>query len=518
MWPRAIVAIAACIAAITFLYFESIANAVAVWSNSSAHQFSFFILPISLYFFWIRRGDLARLAPQPSLFFAFFALPLGALWLVSEAVQVGVTGQIAVVGLVQIVVIAIAGLRVYRAILFPMLFLCLMVPFGEIFLPTLIDITTTLTVTCLNILGLATQVDGNIFKSGSGVYSIVESCAALDFLLGNLVISLVFANLMYLRLRHRVLYVFASFPVAILANIFRTTSVVMITEYSNGRIDLALDHGLYGWMIFAFAVVIQMIIGLRFRDSGEQTGRAIGIEEIISGAERERSSALAVATVAVAMSIAAPAVYAMFMARSPTDVPNVSICLPTSIQQATTPVDQKEWLPVYAGSHAQINTEILSHDQNVDLFIAYYWHQGPGSEMIHWDNRVYDSENWYFLERETKNIALKDRGLKVNATRLHDEKTGRRLVWQWYWIDGQFVADPKLGKLLQAKAELLFGERRAASIAISLEEPLDGSIAEDVLQGALAHIADIENMLVTASLVTEKTTPCDLASVNSGSE
>ena len=360
---------------ILLLYLETIADAVGVWIGSQAHQFSFLVLPVSLYFIWIRRDDLARITPQPLPFVAVLALPLGVLWLAAEAAQVAMAAQVAVVALLQVVVLTMFGLQVFRAILFPMLFLWLLVPFGEFFLPALMEMTSTLTVVSLNFLGLATQAEGIIFRAGLGEYSIVEGCASLDFLIGNAVISLVFANLMYLGFVRRAVYVVASFPVAVFANIFRTTSIVMIAEYSDGNIDIAMDHGLYGWLIFCLAVLIQMSIGLRFRDSGDQAGRAVGADMILHSARYAPSRSLTGAIVAIAVAISAPPLYAMFNTHLVTAVPNVSMCIPAWLEDTRAPQDPAEWLPVYKGSQTRIHARAEGAGQSPEGGGA---HQGRG--------------------------------------------------------------------------------------------------------------------------------------------
>ena len=246
---------------------------------------------------------------------ALFALSLGGLWLAADAAQVAVAAQLAVLGTQQVAVLTIVGLRVYRMLLFPMLFLWLMVPFGESLLPSLLRMTTSLTVTSLNFLGLDSVAEGNLFTSSTGEYAIIEGCASLGFLLGNLVFSLVFAKLMYLGFIRRAVYVLASFPIAISANIVRTTSVVMITEYSGGNINMAIDHGLYGWFIFCIAVLIQMWIGLRYRDSGGQAGRAVRADAISRGVAPGPPRNLAGAVLALGLAIGASPLYAWFNER-----------------------------------------------------------------------------------------------------------------------------------------------------------------------------------------------------------
>jgi EpsI family protein len=44
-------------------------------------------------------------------------------------------------------------------------------------------------------------------------------------------------------------------------------------------------------------------------------------------------------------------------------------------------------------------------------------------------------------------------------------KSTSLLVWRWYWVDGQYVANPYWGKILQAKSRLL-GQRDDGAIVV----------------------------------------------------
>ena len=494
-WPSTAFLIVACVAAISVLYSETIATAVEIWRTSETHQVSFLILPVALYFVWIRRGDLARLEPRPDIRFALLALPTGLLWYLGEIAQVNVLAQFAVVGLIQIAVIALIGTRAARLVLFPVLILSFLVPFGAFFTPLLIKVTTAVSVLALNLSGLATQADGNVFTAGAGDYTIIGDCAALDFLLGNAVIALVFANLMYLGLARRTCYVVATFFVAFLANIFRIVSVVLITEYSGGAIDLAIDHGPYGTWVFLVTVVLEMKIGLRFRDSGTRPGRAVGADLIVGKPETGRPASPVTCLLILAVAIAAPPLYANTVKQPLEARPAVALRMPSWLEPREAIAGAGSWEPRYTNSHAQLHGQTTVGGERVDWFVAYYRRQGPDAEMIATGNEVYGLTNWHYLERHSRSPSVGGRPLDVIETRLHDHEDGRRRVWHWYWIADRFVADPLRAKLLQAGTGLLGSEGPAAVLAVSTVETGDDARTEAALNEALRHVPDIERLL-----------------------
>jgi exosortase len=266
IWQAVSVALLAGMGIVIAVFYSAFASAVAIWNQSSAHQFSYLVIPISLYFIWLRRHRLAHMVPAPDARAVWLALPCGLLWLASHVAQIDIGVQFAAVGMLQIVFLALLGRDIYRVLLFPFAFLWLLVPFGDSLTVSLMELTSAMTVGGLTLLGLDAHAEGTVLIAEGMRYLIVEECAALDFIIGNLVVSLVYANLMYTGLKKRWLYSLAAVPVAILANVFRTTSIVFITHASDWQIGLAYDHATYGWFVFLFAVAGQMGAGWRYRD------------------------------------------------------------------------------------------------------------------------------------------------------------------------------------------------------------------------------------------------------------
>jgi Protein of unknown function (DUF3485) len=62
-------------------------------------------------------------------------------------------------------------------------------------------------------------------------------------------------------------------------------------------------------------------------------------------------------------------------------------------------------------------------------------------------------------------------------------------VLVWYWVAGEFTADPLSAKLLQAKAALLGGPVSAAVLVASTPYDADSSAARTTMIQALAAMA-----------------------------
>ncbi len=496
-WRGAIAGVLAGTAAVLTLYYEGFASLVAVWSSTVAYRSLFLVPCVSLWFFWRHWPAIRRLSPRPSALGLLYAVPFGCLWLLAQATQLTIGAQIAAIGMLQGVFITVLGWRICRRLLFPLLLLWLMVPVGDLLLPALIEITTTLTVAGLRLVGMPATMDGNLLMAGDARYSIIKECTGLDFLLGNLLVALVFANLIYRRIGRKTLYVLAAVPVAILANILRTTSVILFTA---GGLDLASDHETYGWFVFLMAMVGQMVIGQRFRDARPD-------EELPSDAATVRlpvnRPVLAAALSIVLLASVAPA-YARFALEGDAAPVPVRLCFPTTVSAVREQSGNAgDWRPQFPTAGARLHGVLAIDDRPVDFFVAYYWQQGPASKLIAWNNRLYDGQYWRYMTRGTDAAVVGGRPLRVVSERLAGANGERRLVWYFYWVDGQFLSRPWAAKLLQAKAQLLGGEQRSAVIAFSTGEsgtPEESRVAvRNTLQSAVDRQPAIAEMLTAAA-------------------
>lgn len=486
-WRGAGVGVLAGTAAVLALYYEGFGSLVAVWSSTVAYRVLLLVPCVSLWFFWRRWPAIRHLSPRPSGLGLIYAVPFGCLWLLAQATQLSIGAQIAAIGMLQAVFLTVLGWHVCRRLLFPLLLLWLMVPIGDLLLPALIEITTVFTVAGLRLVGMPATMDGNLLIAGGAHYSIIKECTGLDFLLGNLLVALVFANLIYRRTGRKTLYVLAAVPVAILANILRTTSVILFTA---AGVDLASGHETYGWFVFLVAMVGQMAIGQRCRDARPDDELPFDVAPV-------RPPVVAAAASIVLLAGVAPA-YARFALDHEAGPVPVRLCLPTTGSAVSAePAGAGGWRPQFPTAGAQLHGVLAVDARPVDFFVAYYWRQGPESKLIAWNNRLHDGQYWRYLTRGADTAVVDGVPLRVVSERLAGVAGERRLVWYFYWVDGQFLSQPWAAKLLQAKAQLLGGEQRSAVIAFSAGE--SGVALRDTLQSAVDQQPAIAEMLKAAA-------------------
>ena len=87
-WRTALPLVVLAVVAILALYWQTAESIVAIWARSETFAHGYLIVPISVVLIWMRRREVARLAPSPD-FLGFVLLGgFGLAWLVAAAGQV----------------------------------------------------------------------------------------------------------------------------------------------------------------------------------------------------------------------------------------------------------------------------------------------------------------------------------------------------------------------------------------------------------------------------------------------
>ena len=252
------------------LFHTEIVRAVEVWDSSTAYSHCWFVLPIALYLAWDRRAAAAGIAPRPILLPALLAIPASLAWLAAERVGIMEGRQLAAVGCVQLLFLAVLGWRLAWAFSAPLLYLFFLVPFGAFLTPALQRFTAGFTDIGLNVLGIPYIMDQFTIEIPEGSFYIAEACAGLRFLIASIAFGVLYACLMYRSPWRRAAFILASCTVPVIANGFRALGIVVLGHVLGSAEAAAADHIIYGWLFFSAVTFLLILAGLPFRQDGTQ--------------------------------------------------------------------------------------------------------------------------------------------------------------------------------------------------------------------------------------------------------
>lgn len=247
------------------LFHAEVAAAVAVWIDSTAYNHCFLILPIVAYLIWDRRDRLAHTTPRPNAWLALAALPVIVVWLLAERLGIMEGRQLMVMTLVEIFFLSVLGWRLSYQLAGPLLYLFFLVPFGAFIVPALQGFTTSFVVHGLNLLSIPNYSDGFTIEIPEGSFLVAEACAGLRFLIASLAFGCLYAMLMYRSPLRRGVFIVVSIIVPIIANGFRALGIVVLGHIIGNAQAAVADHLIYGWLFFSVVILLQIVLGLPFR-------------------------------------------------------------------------------------------------------------------------------------------------------------------------------------------------------------------------------------------------------------
>lgn len=481
-WAIATLLTITAVTALLLLFYQTTLSTVAIWHRSETFAHGFLIFPISAFLIWSRRKEIALLAPQADLRGLPVLLLIGFGWLLAYLARVLVVQQYALVAMIPVLVWTILGLRVTRALTFPLGFLFFAVPMGEFLIPYMMDFTADFTVTALQLTGIPVYREGTFFTIPSGQWSVVEGCSGLRYLIASFTLGCLYAYLTYRSTRRRIIFTILSVIVPIIANGLRAYMIVMIAHLSDMKLALGVDHYIYGWAFFGLVMLLLFWIGSFWREDLPQAkdDKPAATPAIAPPPPVRR---IALATLA-AVGIAAvwPGYAAYLKSHVPLPVP-IKLEVPATNGWRADPAPLSDWQPDYKGSDASLTQTYRKGSKAVSLYLGYYLHQHEGAQLVTSTNVIVRQKHpvWNNVGESKRAVTVSSQPLQIVQTKLRSP-TLRLLVWNWNRIGDTPTVNAHFAKLLEAKARLL-GQRDDAA-AIILSAPYEGDMesAAAVLQ------------------------------------
>jgi exosortase len=254
-WQLAVLAIL-----IGALYFSILLRLAAQWWQDPNFSHGFLVPLFSLFVLWKERSRLVRECPHPSwwglpiLLFAILVLLAGVLG--SELFLARSSLLVLIAGLV----VFFLGWRYFRLVLFPWVFLFLMIPipaivFNQITFPLQI-LASKIAAWLLPLAGVPVLREGNIIHLPTMPLEVAEACSGIRSLLSLTTLAIIYGYVRETGTLKRVVLTVASVPIAILANSFRIFGTGVLVQYWSAEIAEGFFHSLSGMFIFLFSLAL----------------------------------------------------------------------------------------------------------------------------------------------------------------------------------------------------------------------------------------------------------------------
>lgn len=475
------------------IYYETLESIVAIWNRSETYAHGYLIVPFCIYMIWKKRSMLAMQDYHPSYTPLLVLVGLGAGWLIASAASVQVVEQYALVAMIPMIVWAILGWNVFSTIIFPLAYLLFAVPFGEIFIPPLINFTADFTVNALQMVGIPVYREGSFFSIPSGNWSVVEACSGVRYLIASVTLGTLYAYLTYRSVIRRFVFILCSILVPIIANGIRAFLIVMTGHLSDMRLATGVDHLIYGWIFFGLVMLLLFWLGSFWREDHLPviSNQGSMMSNQISSAGSIKAT-LGMGVIVVTVTAIWPVFLHYLNNKIDTNpIPNISISDPSGTWKVS-PVQFSSWTPSYTGSPKQFIEHFQHKNQHVGLYVTYYRNQQQASKLISTSNVLVAGKDsgWRNISDNERKIALNDIKLSVHENLLSGTSE-RLLVWRWFWLVDQETANPYQGKIIQALNRILGKGDDGAEIIVAAAYEHDPEEAVPILLKFLTEMRPI---------------------------
>lgn len=430
------------------LFWESWRSIVNIWSRSDTFAHGFLVAPASLWLVWTRKDSYAKLCPQPSKLGIAGLLACGFVWLAAELSHVLVVEQFALVGMLICLIWSIVGNRVAGNMLFPLGFLFLMVPFGEDFVPYLMEYTASFVVAMLRLTGMSVYREGLHFTLTSGNWSVVEACSGIRYLIASITLGLVYAYLNYSSYRKRAVFILASILVPILANGLRAYMIVMIGHLSGMKLATGVDHIIYGWVFFGLVMLLLFYIGSFWRDQTVVVVTRTDQPGALDSAA-PKTNPWAVAFMTLLCMAVWPVAATQLQARQAGKAAIPEELL-RNFPVETTVAPALQWEPQFNGVMVDEKRFVGEDEQIVGLYVANFGDESQGGELINSQNTLIAKSQlgWRVVNNSLSSIDWATQSSNVEEAVITNGQH-YLLVMRWYRIGQTNTANAYYAKWLQ---------------------------------------------------------------------
>jgi exosortase A len=436
---------------LVFIYRDTFGSMAYTWSHSETFAHGAAVAPISGWLVWRRRLALLAVPRAPS----FAGVPvlgaLGLAWMAAHLAHVHVLAQYMAVAMLPCALLIVYGAPFATAIAFPLAFLLLAVPSGEVLIPPLIDFTASFTVGALQLTGVPVFRDHAFLSLPGGNWTVAEACSGLRYLIASVTLGALYAHLMYQSLWRRLAFIAVSVVLPILANGMRAYLIVMIGYWSDMRLATGIDHVIYGWLFFSIVLLTLFWIGSHWREEAAphvQTGP-------VAHARPARTAVVAcIATAAIW-----PALASVLASGPPPRAAALALSMPgLDHGDAVAPIRLVRF------THADAEFA-QTFAPRVSLQIGLYLKQREDANLLAGGGAGLVPE-WRVLAGTDKLVQIGGRTLPVREEIVvNDRQT--MLVWRWYRQSGIDTSSAVRAKALLAAYKLLRQREDGAEIVVA---------------------------------------------------
>lgn len=247
---------------VAMLFSSTFAWLVYNWLNNSYYSHGFLVPLISGFFLWRRRDSLGQDKREPSnLGLVVLGISLTA-YLVAQVWQAYHLSAFAFIVLLAGLALYFLGEKATQRISFPLFFLFLMIPLPLInrLSPTLEAFTAKLSTAAVRMLGVAATNLGSQVQLQNSSFVVGAACSGLNSIVALSTLVVIFVYILEGSHLAKTTLLIMAVPIAIVANVFRVTSLLVIADLFGAEAGMRYFHNYSSPVLFLLAFLLLILL------------------------------------------------------------------------------------------------------------------------------------------------------------------------------------------------------------------------------------------------------------------
>jgi len=244
--------------ATVFFYREALVDLIRAVLNREGSSHGIFVPFLSAFFVWTKREEINAARIRSSYMgVLFLGIAIALLMVKTPFFQIRVISFFLFAAGVLILMV---GKDVFRSVAFPLFFLVSMAPLPVGIYSALADyireITFSGAVHVISIVGITFLREGNFLDLPETTLHVARSCSGIRYLISFFFFGIAYAYLYRKTPWGRIIVVASTIPIAIIAGVFRLTSIFLLTYMFGPRMAEHRPHIFISWVVFLIVLFL----------------------------------------------------------------------------------------------------------------------------------------------------------------------------------------------------------------------------------------------------------------------
>jgi exosortase len=242
------------------VYYQALQILVTKWASSDEYSHAFLVVPIISYIIWGKRKFFSNNSADyssPGLLLIISSL---ACYLFALLTHVNTIILLSMFLTIVGILLYFSGIKAFKEFATPLLLSLLLIPIPE---QLYISLTFPLQLKVSEISEIIIRMfsvpmlrEGNVVNIPKMSFEVIEACSGLRSMIALLTLSVIMGSFSVKNFSSKLILVVVSIPLAILVNIIRVVSMILLYHFFGLDLGKGMLHTLSGLLVFLLAITI----------------------------------------------------------------------------------------------------------------------------------------------------------------------------------------------------------------------------------------------------------------------